>query len=428
MTDSLAIIELGLLRIAVFGAMFCIDQIAAGDTSSIASLPAGLRAPIPAAHWIDKWVSLKRRNVSIIAFTFKIACLFAAIGFLTPFTAPLAAILAIYVLAIPSLFGGVRAFHHLWWFAAILSTVPCGTSISVDSAFGLSGRADFPFIQALGAIRLILGLIYFFPGVWKLRRGGLRWGNRIPNVVSLMWFDRGGVPSFLRNVMKHGVLLTGLGLAVIAFELDMPILIFCCPAAALVTGLMFHLASALILDIPFWHLQICYVALIPSRWLEPLSYLAGLPTDSTNHLWILSLNQPGLFYVVTGTVILGVITFGLLGIRSWPFAVYPTFCDGVPGTTTTLSFVVEYHGGESCAYDVADLLSHRMASRRAMTLVSYACRDDSRRGQRLEALRQLCELEIACSPKAWRFVAIERLVDSPESQLKRQVLLRSMTA
>ncbi|MHB8519866.1 MAG: hypothetical protein ACYDH9_03820 [Limisphaerales bacterium] len=427
MTETAAVTELCLLRIAVFGAMLFIDKLADADTLSLASLPRVLRSPIPAGGWIDKF--LRFDNVSILRLNpvFRLSCLCAAVGFVTPLSTLLASVLAAYMLAIPSLFGGVRAFHHLWWFSTILFAIPCGTEFSVDSALGWYPQRDFPFVHALWAVRCVFGTIYFFPGVWKLLRGGLRWGETIYNTVSLMWFDAGGTPQYIRRFLARRTLLLVVGVVVMTFEISFPALIWFWPVAAFVTGIIFHLAGAVVLRIPFWHLQVCYVAMVPCEWLDWLALKPFAPSGiaSDHQSFISHLNQPAVFYVVSGVVILGTIAFGILGIRSWPFAVYPTFAESVPNTTTTLIYAVQYDGQESCTYHVSDLLAKKMSSRRAMMMVNFVCRDEDRRAEKLEALRQVCGIECARRARAWRLLATERPVDAPQCELRTQEMLNN---
>lgn len=429
MTENAAITELCLLRIAVFGAMLFIDKLADADTVSLAPFPAALRSPIPAGAWIDRCFNFDGKSFSWINRIFKLACLSAAIGFLTPLSTLIASVLGLYVLAVPSRFGGVRAFHHLWWFSVVLFTTPCGITLSIDSVLGWHPRSDFPFVHALWVIRCLFALIYFFPGVWKLRRRGLLWGDTIYNATSLMWFDVGGCPHYVGRLIANKRARITIGIFVMAFEIGFPGLILFWPAAAFIAGILFHLASGALLRIPFWHLQVCYVALIPTAWLD-LLVVNGVPgynigNPRINMWW--SLNQPAEFYLVSAVLICGVAAFGIAGIRSWPFAVYPTFADGVPKTVTTLLYSVDFDEGKSSTYDVTELLAKRIARRRSMTMVNQVCRNESGRGEKLEALKWLCDNEIGRFPSAWRFIAIERPVDAPQFEVGARELLSNST-
>ena len=109
---------------------------------------------------------------------------------------------------------------------------------------------------------LVMGLIYFFPGLWKLRVSGLRWAlsDNLRNLMWAQWTPTGHAPPI--RVDSVPLLYKSAGLAAIVFELSFIFLVIF-PATRRVIrfiGLAFHNITELLLQIPFWELQACYVA------------------------------------------------------------------------------------------------------------------------------------------------------------------------
>ena len=102
-----------------------------------------------------------------------VACLTAIAGAL-PRTAMLTVTISgLYVFGLSQLSGAVIHDMHLFWLSALLAVSPCG------DAFSLVRRkragASLAYGIPLRLARLLLAVVYFFPGYWKLATSGLEW-------------------------------------------------------------------------------------------------------------------------------------------------------------------------------------------------------------------------------------------------------------
>src|SRR5262249_4080931 len=141
--------------------------------------------------------------------------------------------------------------HHLVWFAVLLACSPCGDALSADrwwaARFGrVEEMALLPaqkYALPLRIVWLVLGLIYFFPGMWKLLAVGWDWAlsDNIKYILYHKWFDLGDyrppVP-----VDAYPLLYRSLGLTALVFELGFIVAIFLTPLRRLlvIAGLAFH--------------------------------------------------------------------------------------------------------------------------------------------------------------------------------------------
>ena len=224
--------------------------------------------------------------------------------------------------------GAVLHDMHLFWMTALLAASPCGEALSLD-AWGKprpppSRRYGVPLLFA----RVLLGLVYFFPGFHKLRLAGFGWmtSGNIINQMHAKWFEHGRLP-LLR--IDHAPLLCAVGaIGVVLFELSFLFLAVASRRTrwvAMGAGLVFHLSTQVFFFIPFVSLWACYVALLSSR--EKPEPGNGEPAPRSA--------------IVVGTALC--LAVAVQGLRAqtdaWPFACYPTF--GHPQGTTIPDIVVE---------------------------------------------------------------------------------------
>jgi hypothetical protein len=208
--------------------------------------------------------------------------------------------------------GAVLHDMHLFWMTALLAASPCGDTLSLD-AWGQpaplpSRRYGVPLFFA----RVLLGLVYFFPGLHKLRLSGAGWmtADNVIHQMHAKWLEHGRLP-VLR--IDHAPLLCALGaVAVVAFELSFLGLAVTSRRTrllALAGGLAFHLSTQLFFFIPFVSLWACYVALLSTRREER----GPAPAQRLP--------------IVVGTALC--LAVAVQGVRAqtdaWPFACYPTF-------------------------------------------------------------------------------------------------------
>jgi Vitamin K-dependent gamma-carboxylase len=287
-----------------------------------------------------------------------------------------AAICGIYVLGIPEFYGEVAHNNHLIWFMLILSASRCSDVLSIDSiwkAFREADQGRIPrnknseeYALPLRFIWLLMGEIYFFPGIFKASLPNVSWAfsDNLKYQLYNQWFERGGWLPFFR-IDQHPLLYKMCGLGVIIFELTFIFLVLF-PALryiAAISGILFHNMTRLFMKVGFFDLQICYVSFI--NWAvifvkigkrvfkepRPVRYEGGSKSyrrkmavlakfDIFERITFAGHAQP--FQKPSGdqrilklagfTLLLINAFFGFRGITSgWPFTSYPNFARIVSG-------------------------------------------------------------------------------------------------
>lgn len=264
---------------------------------------------------------------------FVIACFLGLVGLFARLASLVAAITGIYVMGIAQCYGKVDHIHHFIWFMLILSASRCSDVLSIDSILrswcqakeGTTTKIENSVIYTwpLRFIWLLIGLIYFFPGFWKLvGSDNWSWSDNLKYQLYNQWFNLGGwVPSF--RIDQHPWVYKISAVGVICFELLFIVFIlfsFLRPIAVIV-GLLFHQLIYMFMGIDFFNLQFCYIAFI--NWAGLFSIRAS-PTK-TQSLKKLVFDERiiqciGVFLLVVNAY------FGAREIiTAWPFACYPTF-------------------------------------------------------------------------------------------------------
>lgn len=239
--------------------------------------------------------------------------------------------------------GAVLHDMHLFWLTALLAASPCGEAWSLDAWGKARPQPSVRFGMPLAFARLLLGLVYLFPGIHKLRVSGLAWASA-ENVLGHMrakWLEHGSVP-FVR--IDHAPLLCTLGAAfVLAFELSFVVLALVSARTrkvALAMGLLFHASTQLFFFIPFVSLWACYVVLLDGALLErgEAWLRARLSAPPVAHANAEPGSRPSPVGLAVGAVlVLAVVVQGARGMtQAWPFACYPTFSHLQPSTIPDL--------------------------------------------------------------------------------------------
>jgi hypothetical protein len=212
--------------------------------------------------------------------------------------------------------------------------------MSVDRVFsrGLSLRAlagtsrpSGPAEIALASARALLGVVYFFPGFWKLATSGLAWvtSDNVRNQMWWKWAEWGAVPA-LRVDRVPGLVEVGAGL-VVAFELSFFALASVPRArrALALVGLLFHQATRVFFFITFTSLWACYGCLVfPGQRARGRENLVSRRT------------LPGL--VVGLGLVAAAFVQGIRGeTQSYPFACYPTFAARVGAEMPDVAIEIE---------------------------------------------------------------------------------------
>jgi predicted DCC family thiol-disulfide oxidoreductase YuxK len=221
---------------------------------------------------------------------FVVAAIMALIGWLGRAASAVATILAFYIQTIPQLYGRVHTTNHLIVFGVILALAPCCDTLSVDALRRAVREADDGVFRkttngpaygfALKSMMVTVGLIYFFPGAWKVSMAYGQWftATNLSRLVVRAIHDQ--TPSALQRwILPHTtVLLLGTA-ATIVFELGFVFAILVPrlrPIAAL-AGVAFHSAIAQLMHIRFGALQLCYVIFIDWQgWFGTLATRHGV--------------------------------------------------------------------------------------------------------------------------------------------------------
>lgn len=306
--------------------------------------------------WIFDRVPINASSVLIGCLLCRISCLSAALGFMTPFFSWLALLTGFYVLIVPECFGITDHFcDHLFWFGAILASSRCADVLSVDSLLSrVKGKTDrhspprssWCYGLPLRVTWLLFGIIYFFPGFWKLWRCGSDWV--FGNYVALFIYSRSivGDPSLgpLIRIDQYQDLCKLSGLFTILFELSFIFLILFRRTRmfAVFMGVIFHCATFIFMGISFWALQACYVVFFDwSAILAKLHWFPGAsangllrdtePKSVTVRITARDLRANWLLLITCISLVLVNVTLGVKdNERFWPLSCYPTFSSMPP--------------------------------------------------------------------------------------------------
>jgi vitamin K-dependent gamma-carboxylase-like protein len=330
-------INLAIFRI-VFFAYLAYFTLTAFDLVWFAALPDGLRVVPKLAGWYARLplTPLTPTVMSMWRIGLVVASLLACVGWRTRLSGSIAAVLAFVILGVPNLYGGkIDHYHHLVWFAAIMAVSPCGDAWSLDAR---RRRQPIPapstaYGMPMFFVWLLLGLVYFFPGVSK---AALLPAWIAPDNLRFQLYQKwAGLGGFtpLVPIDRWPIVLTLAATMSILWELS-AIGIFLHPRArryGALAAIGFHLATWALMAIGFFSLIVCYVGLLLGEWI-------GGPVVSVRG-WM----RPTPAIVVGSVITIGVLFAGLTGLDSWPFAVYPRF-NYLAGPTITRTELVPMDG------------------------------------------------------------------------------------
>jgi len=180
---------------------------------------------------------------------------------------------------------------------------------------------------------LLIGAVFFFPGLWKLRASGLGWilSDNLRDQIYWKWAITPGLQPAFRIDRFPTLLRAGAG-AVVFFELTFGFAVWArrlrLPAVA--AALVFHAAARLLMGIDFSGLWLAYVVFVD--W-DALARWAGLPTPPAPATATATATARFVPALCMGAFLLaGAVEAGARGATTgWPFACYPTFQD-IAGT------------------------------------------------------------------------------------------------
>ncbi len=275
-TGVTAPINLAIFRIVFF--LLILFSFSIKNVAWFGNLPAELRFPPTGLSFILAHIPINESVAWFASVALVVASLACIVGLFTRTSMVVAMVLSLYVLGLPQVFGKVNHYHHLIWFMAILAVSPCADVLSLDAIFKSWKRADAgsteppapsqAYALPLRFVWLLMGVIYFSAGFWKVWTGGYQWAlsDNPRNIMYNKWMELSGWVPFFR--VDHYPLFYKLSaLGTLVFELSFILLIFFPVSRYLAAsgGLAFHNSTNLFMKISFWHLQGCYVAFVDWR-------------------------------------------------------------------------------------------------------------------------------------------------------------------
>ena len=345
-------LDLAALRITVACVLSFSTSIASAP--QWAALPPAARTTPLGVGWLALHLPIDPDTVSAARVVFHLACGLGAVGLFTRASWMLVTVTAFFLLLVPQLGGAVFHDHHLLWLAVILAASPSGDALSIDAWLARRGgtpRPDRSRTHGL-AVRLawvVIGLVFFFPGVHKLAEQGLGWALS-DNLRNQMWWKWTQDPSLLPalRIDRHPWALHTLGLLTIAFELSFLPLVLAprTRAIAVIAACLFHAGTQYFMGIEFSVLWATYPMFVPwSALLDRVRHARGHrgPTPALHARREGSLpSEPGVRALVAAAIPLlaGIVIFGAMGaMQAYPFACYPTFQWAPPDHMPALELV-----------------------------------------------------------------------------------------
>jgi hypothetical protein len=332
--------NLAIFRVAVLSVILLSPEVP--EAVSHAVLSPALRVVPEGLGWAAQIVPISPALARSAEAVLWVSALSGLLGLFCRTSLLLVTLSGLYLFALAQLEGSVTHDMHLLWFTALLAASPSGDALAIDAwiARRRTGRPVLPSVAyavPLWAARALLGVIYFFPGFWKLKSAGLDWiwSDNLRNHMYWKWYQMGFLPPLrvdhFPSLCRFGALL------VVAFELSfLPLILFRRGRSiALLGGLVFHLLSEVFLRIRFMSLWACYVVLID--WGAVWEAVRGSPAregERERERERETATAPPLrrardsafcaalgFALLTGAVVQGARN----AMQAWPFACYPTF-------------------------------------------------------------------------------------------------------
>ncbi|MEP7119720.1 MAG: HTTM domain-containing protein [Byssovorax sp.] len=239
-------------------------------------LRADLQVAPPGFAWALTLVPVTAGATRAALVLLVLSCLAAIVGYRSRASLAIAALTSFYVLGIPQLGGTVTHNHHLVWLLALLAASPCGDALSIDAAVtayravGPPTGMQRPTLAHAAPILvawILIGLVFFFPGFWKLRSSGAAWiwSDNLRNQMYWKWYETGGPPPRLRVDGSPWLCRAG-ALGAVVFELSFGILVLVprLRAWAVSAALAFHALTSTLMRISFPSLWLCYGVF--ARW------------------------------------------------------------------------------------------------------------------------------------------------------------------
>ncbi len=347
--------DLSIFRILFFG-FFAIGFILNPHSISeqvlpFLKLPDSAQVALPFMSWYPKIIPINETLVSIVSIVFYITIFTSLFGIKTRWSIVIFTLTLFYLFAIPNLYGKVNHNHHLIWFPAILAFSRCADRFSLDAYF--RKRANKSIVHSSKSYSLpflliwaMIGLIYFFPGFWKMWSNGLDWclTNNVRNQMYYKWFALGDSSSWTPffRIDHYPILYKSSGIYTIIFELSfIPLLINkATRKLAIALGIGFHIGTLIFMNIFFIVLVWSYLSFV--NW----SKFPFFKERNNSSIQVSSDNGFSMMKWIGIILIFSSIGFGFTKLYSWPFTVYPTFDSLIEEETDHLIFIATMSNGQ----------------------------------------------------------------------------------
>lgn len=307
------------------------------DMAEYGAVAPALRIVPLGFQTILAWVPPTPLLATITKTLLYVTCMLAIGGLFARVSLALAALLALYGLGLAQIQGTVTHNQHLVWLLALLAASPCADVLSIDAwrktrqghpPIALLAPPTRAHSAALLTAWMLIAVVFFFPGVWKVRTAGWEWmsSDNLRLLMYWKWYQNDKIPFF--RIDHYPKVCQVLAIMAVLFELSLgPLLLIRKTRPFAVAGLLgFHAFTHVFLHIRYPSLWMCYVMFVD--WRAVLRYVQEKPEALPLQEVALSAKRLALLPVVLVSLLLlgGSITFGALGIqRGWPFACYPTF-------------------------------------------------------------------------------------------------------
>ncbi len=266
--------------------------------------------------------------------------LLTLVGWHTRVFSKVTALCAAWLLGVPQHGGVVLHTHHLVWFLALLAVSPCGDALSIDARGAPRSAPSVAYGLPVRVAWVAVGLIFFFPGLWKLHAFG-PWLEGLPRLAAWKTFQLGQAPWLQLPAPAWKVA----GTLAVATELSIgPLLLFRrTRLAGVALALLFHLGVWALLRISFSSLWACYPVFVPWSRAEPVD---GVPRARS---WWPSA-------AVGLALVSAQVVTGLAGRdNTWPVACYPRFHGAAPRFVEWLEVTEETAGTARLVFSLEEL-------------------------------------------------------------------------
>jgi len=238
------------------------------------ALPHEFLFPPIGWNWILDVLPIREPDTRLLYFLHRGFLLSSAAGFCTRTSIIGVLATGTWLLGIPQFYGKINHYHHLLWFTAVFAASPCADALSIDALWKARRRTDLRVISPpsssvvyalpLKMFWLLLGMIYFWAGFWKVWTAGLEWAfsDNLRFILYNKWAELDWIPPV--RIDHYPLLYQSLAALTLLFETSFIFLIFDrrLRVLAFLGGMAFHNSTNYFMAISFIDLQFCYVCLL----------------------------------------------------------------------------------------------------------------------------------------------------------------------